>query len=142
MNSMLKRLAGMLALGVAGAYWRGVGKLARIRAATLYVKGVQGARQLFIVGVSVGAVLLLGLAGFLFIHVGLFLWLPLGTAAKGLVLLALGLIYMGAAVLLGVRWCSEAFWMRVTQADRVVAEATADKEGGPKQAAGSATRGA
>jgi hypothetical protein len=90
-------------------------------AAAAYVAGVRKARQAFIALLGLAMVLLLALSGFVLIHVALFAWLPWSLTAKALVLLGLGVVYLGGgvAVILGI--CSDRTWMKFAKVDRIIA---------------------
>ena len=96
----------------------------KIRAAIWYVKGVAQARRIAVRIVSVIAALLLGTAGFIVFHVGVFLWLPVSLAVKGLLLAALGLIYVVVAWLVIRSLLSEGSWLKASGAHDLIAQAT------------------
>jgi hypothetical protein len=93
----------------------------QIEAAAVYVAGVRKVRQAFIALLGLALVLLLALSGFVLIHVALFAWLPWSLTAKALVLLVLGIVYLGGGlvVILGIR--SDRTWIRFTKVDRILA---------------------
>lgn len=95
-----------------------------IRAVMLYVRGVGGARRMVVALVLAIAALLLASAGFILFHIGLFLWLPLSTAAKGLILAALGLAYLLIAALAIRKALSEKAWLRASGASDLIARVT------------------
>jgi hypothetical protein len=102
--------------------WMGrVQDILHIEAAAVYVAGVRKARQAFIALLGLAVFLLLALSGFVLIHVALFAWLPWSLPAKALVLLVLGMIYLGGglAVVLGIS--SDRAWMRFAKVDRILA---------------------
>jgi len=94
--------------------------LLKIQAAAYYVKGVIGARRLFVSAVSLSCLLLLLAVGFVLVHVGFFIWVPWSANTKALVVLALGVVYMAASSALILRRCSEKAWMKLSKADRIV----------------------
>lgn len=95
--------------------------LVRIRAATCYLHGVQGARRGFIAVLLLAICLLLLGCGFVLFHVGLFLLLP--QCWNYGVLMGLGGFYM-LAVLVLLRWlCAEKTWLRFTKAGEFAAKA-------------------
>ena len=102
--------------------WVGrVQDILQIEATAVYVAGVRKARQAFVALLGLALFLLLALSGFVLIHVALFAWLPWSLPAKALILLVLGVIYLGGggAVVLGIS--SERTWMRFTKVDRILA---------------------
>ena len=122
MMRIIKSLVGSVAVWLLARY-RGLSlDLIRIRATAFYVKGVRAARSAYLGLLALLFAVVLAGAGFVLFHVGLFVLLP--KPWNGIVLMALGAIYMLAA-LLGLRaTVSEKTWMRLSQADRLVAEAT------------------
>ena len=81
--------------GLINSYRRVSIDLLKIQAATAYVKGVQTVRRWWIGAIMMALLLLLLAAGFVMVHVGFFLWVPWMPATKAIVLLLLGLLYMG-----------------------------------------------
>lgn len=104
-----------------GRWIDGVLDYLKTEAAAVYVAGVRKARQAFIVLLGLVVFMLLALSGFVFIHVALFVWLPWSLPTKALVLLILGVVYLGGglAVILGLS--SDRAWMRFTKVDRILA---------------------
>lgn len=123
-RGILATLAGTLVAAVAQEYQRISTQWLKIQATIWYVKGVAQARQIAVRIVAVVAVLLLGTAGFIVFHVGLFLWLPVSLATKGLLLAALGLIYLLLAGLVIRHLLSEGSWLKNSGASDLVALAT------------------
>ena len=98
--------------------------LIKIEAAIWYLRGVQAVRRLFLSALALLFCILLGGVGFLLLHIGLYALLPWPTNA--IVLIVLGAIYLGIA-LLGLGWaCSEKTWMRCSHADRYAGLALKD----------------
>ena len=93
----------------------------QIEAAAVYVAGVRKARQAFIALLGLAVFLLLTLSGFVFIHIALFAWLPWSLPAKALVLLVLGMIYLGGGLAVVLGLSSDRTWMRFTKVDRILA---------------------
>jgi hypothetical protein len=109
---------------ISGLFDRWMGRVLeslRTEAAAVYVAGVRKAHQAFLALLGLALSLLLALSGFVLIHVALFAWLPWSLPAKALVLLVLGMVYLGVglAVILGLS--SDRIWMRFTKVDRIVA---------------------
>ncbi|MDD2598486.1 MAG: hypothetical protein PHO37_04590 [Kiritimatiellae bacterium] len=94
--------------------------LVSVKAATCYVKGVQGARQ-GVIG-YLGLCLMRFILGFglVLLHLGLLLYLPWSTREKGLLLLILGVLYTALAVVAFAVVLSQRTWMKATRADEVV----------------------
>jgi len=102
--------------------WLGrVRDILQIEAAAVYVAGVRKARQAFIALLGLAVFLLLTLSGFVFIHIALFAWLPWSLPAKALVLLVLGMIYLGGGLAVVLGLSSDRTWMRFTKVDRILA---------------------
>jgi hypothetical protein len=102
--------------------WIGrVQDILQIEAAAVYVAGVRKARRAFIALLGLALSLLLALSGFVLIHVALFAWLPWSLPAKALVLLVLGMVYLGGGVAVVLGLSSDRTWMRFTEVDRVLA---------------------
>ena len=93
----------------------------QIEAAAVYVAGVRKARQAFIALLGLALVLLLSLSGFVLIHVALFAWLPWSLPAKALVLLILGMVYLGGGIAVIIELSSDRTWMKFAKVDRILA---------------------
>ena len=93
-------------------YFEDAISLAKIRAVSYYVKAIGAAREVFIAHILLKCLLLLMLAGFVLMHVGLFIALPCCPAWKGILLLILGAMYFLIALLAAVKMCSQKYWMR------------------------------
>lgn len=89
--------------------------------AAVYVGWVAKAHRAFVTLLTLLIFLLLALSGFVLIHVAVFTWLPWSLPAKALMLLILGVLYLGCglAVCLGI--CSDRAWMKFTKVDRILA---------------------
>ena len=90
-------------------------------AAAVYVAGVRKARQAFIALLGLALFLLLALSGFVFIHVALFAWLPWSLPVKALVLLVLGVVYLGGGLAVVLGLSSDRTWMKFAKVDRILA---------------------
>ena len=102
--------------------WLGrVQDILQIEATAVYVAGVKKARRAFIALLGLALSLLLALSGFVLIHVALFAWLPLSLPAKALILLVLGMVYLGGGVAVVLGLSSDRTWMRFTEVDRILA---------------------
>jgi hypothetical protein len=93
----------------------------QIEAAAVYVAGVRKAHQAFIVLLGLAVSLLLALSGFVLIHVALFVWLPWSLPVKALVLLVLGVVYLGGGLVVVLGLSSDRAWMRFTKVDSILA---------------------
>ncbi|MEI7903400.1 MAG: hypothetical protein WCK89_24435 [bacterium] len=87
----------------------------------VYVAGVRKARQAFIALIGLALFLLLALSGFVLIHVALFAWLPWSLPAKALVLLILGVLYLGGGLAVVIGLSSDRTWMRFAKVDQIIA---------------------
>jgi hypothetical protein len=90
-------------------------------AAAVYVAGVRKARRAFVALLGLALSLLLALSGFVLIHVALFAWLPWSLPAKALVLLVLGVVYLGGGLAVVLGLSSDQTWMRFTKVDSIIA---------------------
>jgi hypothetical protein len=90
-------------------------------AAAVYVAGVRKARQAFVALLGLALVLLLALSGFVLIHVALFAWLPWSLPVKALVLLVLGVVYLGGGLAVVFALSSDRAWMKFTKVDSIIA---------------------
>jgi hypothetical protein len=90
-------------------------------AAAVYVAGVRKARQAVIALLGLAISLLLALSGFVFIHVALFAWLPWSLPVKALVLLILGMLYLGGGLAVVLGLSSDRTWMKFAKVDRILA---------------------
>ena len=90
-------------------------------AAAVYVAGVRKAREAFLALLLAILFLLLTMAGFLLVHVGLFLWLPWSLSTRALVLAGLGLLYLGGGLAVVASVASERAWVRFARVDRLLA---------------------
>ena len=104
-----------------GRWIDGVMTSLKTEAAAVYVAGVGKARKAFIALLGLAFSLLLALAGFVFIHIALFMLLPWSLPVKALVLLMLGLVYLGAGVAVVGELSSDRAWMKFTKIDRIIA---------------------
>ncbi len=101
-------------------------RLAKIRAITVYVKTVQGARLAFIAGLLLAVCLCVLLTGFLLIHAAVLLYLPWTLQEKALALLVCGTVYLLAAVGVLLALTREKLWMRVSKARDLVDQVTSE----------------
>ncbi len=101
--------------------------IARIKAATYYVKAVQGVRS--------GLIGYLGLCllryvmgfGFLLLHLGLALYLPWTVKDKGLLFLILGGSYMLITGIVFMILLAQRTWMKISSADEAVDRAVQNR---------------
>ena len=93
----------------------------RTEAAAVYVAGVRKTHQAFIALLGLALSLLLALSGFVLIHVALFAWLPWSLSVKALILLVLGMVYLGGGLAVVLELSSERAWMRFAKVDRILA---------------------
>lgn len=93
----------------------------KLQAAAAYVAGVRKTRQAFIALLGSFLLLLLMMSGFLLIHVALFIWLPWSLPLKALILLILGLVYLGGGLAVVFRLSSDRTWMKFAKVDHILA---------------------
>lgn len=122
-RQILAGLAGAVVTSLLQEYRRVSVQWLKIQAAIWYVKGVAQARRIAVRIVAVVAALLLAMVGFVILHVGLFLWLPVSVATKGMLLAVLGLIYLVVAGLVIRALLSEESWLRSSGASGFIADA-------------------
>jgi hypothetical protein len=108
-------------------YFEDAISLAKIRAVSYYVKAVGTARQIYINHIFLACLLLLMLAGFILMHVGLFIALPCCPLYKGILLLILGSVYFLIGLLVVLNRCSQKYWMEFSKARDLVKEVTEKK---------------
>ena len=104
-----------------GRYINGVMDIVRTQAAAAYVAGVVKVRQALVALLSLAFFMLLALSGFVLIHVALFVWLPWSLPVKALILLVLGVVYVGGGLAVVLELSSERAWMRFAKVDRILA---------------------
>ena len=104
-----------------GRWIDGVLGMLKTEAAAVYVAGVRKTRRAFIALLGSFLLLLLMMSGFLLIHVALFMWLPWSLPVKALVLLVLGVAYLGTGLAVVLGLCSDQTWMRFAKVDRIIA---------------------
>ena len=95
--------------------------IAKIEAAAAYVGAVVKVRRAFVALLSLALFLLLALSGFVLIHVALFAWLPWSLPVKALVMLVLGVAYLGGGLAVVLGLSSDRTWMRFTKVDLILA---------------------
>jgi len=95
--------------------------IVKAEAAAAYVSCVLKVRKAFVALLGLAIGLMLGLSGFVLVHVALFAWLPWSLSAKALVLLALGVIYLGCGLAVTLVISSDRTWMRFAKVDKVLA---------------------
>jgi hypothetical protein len=115
----MKSIVGILA-AIVNRWCEGVLDRLRIEAAIRYVDGVKKARQGFIALLGTFLLALLMMSGFLLIHVALFVWLPWSVPVKALILLILGVVYLGIGLAFVLKITSNRAWMEFTGVDEVL----------------------
>jgi len=103
-----------------GRWIDGVLGMLKTEAAAVYVAGVRKTRRAFIALLGSFLLLLVAMSGFLLIHAALFMWLPWSLPVKAMLLLVLGLAYLGGGLAVVLRLCSDRTWMRFTKVDRIL----------------------
>jgi hypothetical protein len=109
-----------LLLRLAKLYIEDMITLAKIKAAGYYVKAVGEVRSLFIHAVLIKCALLLMLAGFVLMHLAIFVFIPWSPETKATVLFILGGVYFLIPSLYVLKMCSEKYWMELTRATDLV----------------------
>ena len=105
-------------------YFEDAISLVKIRAVSCYVKAIGTVRAIYISHILLSCLLLLMLAGFVLMHVGLFIALPCCPQFKGILLLILGAAYFLIGLLLVLKMCSQKYWMEFSKASDLVKEVT------------------
>jgi hypothetical protein len=95
--------------------------IAKIEAAAAYVSCVAKVREAFLILLNLATMLLLALAGFVLIHVALFIWLPWSLGVKALLLLILGAAYLTIGLLTVLSISSDRTWMKIAKVDKILA---------------------
>lgn len=125
MKQLLTTVLSGVARWVLKSYRRISLDLLQIEAAVWYVRGVGAVRQFFLGGVVVALLVSLAIIGFLLLHLGIYALLP--APLNAMLLVGLGAFYLIAA-LLALRWAfAEKTWLKYSQANEIVARATAKK---------------
>jgi hypothetical protein len=99
----------------------GVRDIVRIELAAAYVSCVAKVHRAFVALLYLALCLLLALAGFVLIHVALFAWLPWSLSVKALLLLILGVIYLGCGLAVTFVISSDLAWMKFAKVDEILA---------------------
>lgn len=133
MWNFLKALLSAVAVRMLRDYRRLSCDLVKIQAVGWYVKGVAGARLAFLGYVALCACLLLAAIGFIFLHIGVFLLLPMSLKMKAVILSALGVAYLAIPLLVLRRAASQATWMKIFKADKLVAKVAGTAHGAPSK---------
>jgi hypothetical protein len=92
----------------------------KIEALKLYVRMVGMARSLSIYYLTCVAMLLLAMLAFIMIHAGILILLPCSLAAKGWIILILGIIYGVISCIVIASMCSEKYWLDMTNASNMI----------------------
>lgn len=128
MNACVKGLMAASVAWLAGKVHGPVFDLVRLRGAIWYLQAVRTARGLFLLGLTATLGSVLAGAGFVLLHLGLFLLLP--APANAIALMGLGAIYIGAGICI-VNGCSaEKRWMKASGANAACAALTARRPEG------------
>lgn len=109
---------------VSGLFGRWIDSLVaslKTEAAAVYVAGVSKARKAFVALLGIALFLLLALAGFVFVHLALFVLLPWTLPVKALVLLCVGAAYLGVGLTIVGSLGSDRTWMKFMKVDRILA---------------------
>lgn len=90
------------------------------RCLTIYLKAMERFRGFFIRGLMACLCLMLATAGFLIIHIGLFLYLPGELETKALIFLILGIVYFIVPLVVVCCLYSRSQWMKVSGAEEII----------------------
>jgi len=111
----MKLIFDLIAAIVVGAYGKVMHRV-KTEMTAVYVSSVEHARRAFIGAFIAMLGVLLGVCGFLLVHVALYLYLPWSAERKSLTLLGLGLAYLVVAVAGIARLLSRSFWLKHSKA--------------------------
>lgn len=122
MNEWIKGLMGGTVAWLAGSAHGYAFDLVKIRGAIWYLQAVRTARSFYLLGLvtTLGAVL--AGAGFVLLHIGLYVLLP--APANAITLMGLGVIYIAAGIFIIVGFSSEKRWMKTSGASKTCAALT------------------
>ena len=95
--------------------------IVKAEVAAAYVSCVRNVRRVFVALLSLACLLLLALAGFVLIHVAIFVWLPWSLGVKALVLLILGAAYIACGLAAVLSVSSDRTWMKFAGVDKIMA---------------------
>jgi hypothetical protein len=99
---------------------KGRASLVKIKAAQLYVQGVQKTRILFLGIFLVLLSLAILIGGLVLLHVGLFMYAPWSDNIKWTIACVLGLMEFSAAAALLIYLFSEETWARFTEVSKIM----------------------
>jgi len=118
MNALFKLIVDTLLRSAVAYVGRQAVDTAKIQALKLYLRGLAGARRMFLLLLALLAGLAVLLFGVLLLHVALLLALP--SCSRIWVAFGLGLFYAAAAGAALLHGCREKTWLRVSGAERAV----------------------
>ena len=95
--------------------------IVKAEVAAAYVRWVLKVRRAFVAVLSLAVLQLLMLSGFVLIHVAVFVRLPWSPGTKVLVLLVLGVVYLGCGLAAALSAGSDRTWMRFAKVDEIPA---------------------
>jgi protein-S-isoprenylcysteine O-methyltransferase Ste14 len=123
MNTLLRKALTSGLFWIARNYEKVSIDMAKIEAASLYVKTVRDVRYLVmgIIGLTVLLNMLVG--SFLLLNFAIVWYLPVSTATKALILLIASGLYFLATLIVVLVILSQKLWMKKSKADRMVENA-------------------
>jgi hypothetical protein len=92
-------------------------RLVKLEILAVYMRGVDGARRAFILGLCALFLVMLAIASFVLIHVAVFLLIPWSTQTGAFVMLGLGIFYLCLSAIFVVKLCSKRTWMKISGAE-------------------------
>lgn len=92
-------------------------KFIKLEMISVYIKGVDALRRMFILNIIAKFLALFVVAGFVMIHIAVFMLMPWDTKTNSIVLLSLGCFYFIVPTLFIIRICSRRMWLRVSGAE-------------------------
>jgi hypothetical protein len=122
MRNLLKSAVDALLVGVLKAVQGRVVRSLKLEALKLYLKLVAAARQVSLLALAAVGVLLLGAIGFVMVHVGVLLLLPVTPETKGWIVLGLGIVYTLVAACFLRAAFSEKAWLEASKASAMLSD--------------------
>lgn len=127
MKNLFAFIVEILTGAVAAYFGRHIWTAAKIEGVKLYLRGVAGARSVFIGALWLALCLFALCFGILLIHLGLLILLPGSLPVKALIVLGLGVFYAAVASGILIHCCREKTWMRASGAAKAMQSVLQDK---------------
>lgn len=92
-------------------------KKAKLELLAVYLRAVDGAREVFSLGVMALFAVMFIASGFVIVHVALFLLMPWSPETNAYVMLGLGTVYVVVPSFVIIRLCSRRTWLNISGAE-------------------------